>query len=90
MDNKPNCEVAIKMYGNASRGSCCCNCKHSTKVMKHPFNASFAKGKISEQLGWACTIQYEDKSNEGMIIFSDHEHSLCEMWIQKEKPKDAN
>ena len=41
-------------------GSCCCNCIHQLKLMKHPWNKEFGKGSIMESCGWVCTQTFED------------------------------
>jgi hypothetical protein len=51
--------------------------------MKHPHNKEFGKGSIIESCGWVCVAQYEDGSNAGEGIYSDHEHSMCELFNPK-------
>ena len=62
-------------------GQCCCKCKHLIELMCHPWNKDFGEGSMSERCGWACTVMYEDKSNEGKAIFSDRGHGLCELFM---------
>jgi hypothetical protein len=64
-------------------GSCCCNCIHQLKLMKHPWNKEFGKGSIMESCGWVCTQTFEDGSNRGMGIYFDFEHGMCEMHHRK-------
>lgn len=49
-------------------------------VMKHPWNATFAKGRITEILGAMCVVpdmQTELGTRYG--IFFDTGHGICEM-----------
>lgn len=65
-----------KENGNRA-GRCCCNCKWQAKLVKHPWNkATWAKGSISEQMGWVC-LTPELQPN---VTFFDLEleHSVCE------------
>jgi len=81
--------------GWGDSGECCCNCKYQKKLMCHPMNGNtklmgivedkvkFGKGSINEQLGWVCTMIFEDGSNDGKYIFYDFEHGMCEMHTLK-------
>lgn len=68
-------------------GQCCCICRHQIQLMCHPWNTKFGKGYMSQQCGWACIVEYEDKSNKGRIIFYDHEHGLCELYQQQKQKR---
>jgi hypothetical protein len=60
-------------------GSCCCNCIHNLKLMKHPWNtSSLGKGSITEHMGFICTATFEDGSSEGEATFFEFEHGSCE------------
>ncbi|MCP4100534.1 MAG: hypothetical protein GY750_03785 [Lentisphaerae bacterium] len=59
------------------KGSCCCNCKHLTRVMKHPLNKGEAKGSILTVFGYACGSPSEQETKS--VIFFDSEHGMCEM-----------
>lgn len=64
------------------KGTCCCNCKHRLKVMKHPWNKGEAKGRITELMGYACPMGDEEGSIK--LMFLQREHSACELHEYKE------
>lgn len=64
-------------------GQCCCNCRNLQKVVCHPMNKTIGRGQMTQQLGYACTAVYEDRSNEGKIIFLESEHGMCELHWKK-------
>lgn len=70
-----------KCYKEEMKGMCCCTCKHSISINKHPFNRNFGRGAISERMGYACMVPIITQSNH--IIFFDGEHGMCEFWEQK-------
>lgn len=79
------------MYGDISRGSCCCNCISYVPVMKHPWNKNeIAKGPISEIMGYGCLNNFEEPSPIKQVVFCDRGHGLCEMHTpKKHEEKDS-
>lgn len=66
-------------------GDCCCNCICQKRIMCHPLNNNIGKGKMSTQMGWACTY-FMDASKDresDIIIFSDSKHGMCEGHVHK-------
>ena len=60
--------------GNSS-GRCCCNCKYQRPVVKHPWNKqTWAKGSITESIGWGCTVPEMPS-----VVLLEIEHSMCEL-----------
>jgi len=92
---QPSLDIAGVSSSNCDKGwhdgSCCCNCKHQKKLMCHPWNGNqkaygwlddkikFGKGSITQQCGWVCSVQFDDKSNKDMLIYFDFKHSFCEL-----------
>lgn len=74
---------------------CCCNCKNQKQLMCHPMNGNnktygwledklkLGKGSITQQLGWVCTMQFEDQSNKDKYYYFDFEHGMCELYERK-------
>ena len=56
----------------------CRDCIFLKKIYKHPCNTNVFNGKMSEQLGWACTV-FEAMENKGFIFF-DKDDGECEMF----------
>lgn len=78
-------QVQVPHPGSWKDGSCCCNCRNLSTLGKHPWNTSaFAKGPISEKIGYVCTGDDEDRR----ATFMDSIHSMCEMhWPTEERLK---
>lgn len=57
-------------------GCCCCNCIYQVEIMKHPWNKGFAKGGVTETLGWGCN------AHDPRVIFRSSKHGVCEMWMK--------
>ena len=72
----PKCELD-------ENGECCCTCHWKVKLMCHPWNERFGKGRISEACGWACTNPGSDLSSKGMVVFMDREHGRCELYRER-------
>lgn len=66
-----------------SNGDCCCNCTHQKRLMKHPQNKLLGNGSISEQMGFICSVIFEDRSNEGSAIFFENGHGICELHVRR-------
>ena len=76
-------------------GGCCCSCKYQCSIRKHPWNkADFAKGGMSEPIGYGCTVFYvnhqidklegvQREGSLGNVIFSDRKHGMCEMYEER-------
>lgn len=48
--------------------------------MKHPSNKQeFAKGSILDQIGFICSVTFEDESNLAQAYFFEQEHGECEL-----------
>ena len=62
---------------------CCCRCIYRKTINKHPWNEGMAKGKISELLGYGCSVFNEMDKNQA-IIFYDNPHGECEMFVAKD------
>jgi len=48
----------------------------------HPWNKTFAKGRISEIFGWLCAapdFSMPDKQGLKAAVFFDGPHGMCEM-----------
>lgn len=65
------------------RGQCCCTCKHQITVACHPANKTFAKGRISDVLGYVCVVPELSKPDDRRAILFEDQHGLCEMWTRK-------
>ena len=69
-------------------GRCCCNCKWQSRLVKHPWNTEpWAKGSVTEQIGWACTTP-EFQPNATFFSLA-HEHSVCECHEWRQDGKDS-
>ena len=63
-------------------GRCCCNCDYQLAARAHPWNTGFAKGRITEIIGWLCVVpDVDDPDEQGTrsAIFFESPHGLCEM-----------
>ncbi len=80
-------QTQIPHLGSWKEGSCCCNCRNLSTLRKHPWNTSeFAKGPVSEKIGYVCTARDED--DDRTATFMDSIHSMCEMhWPTEERLK---
>lgn len=80
------------------KGDCCCNCIHQVKIHCHPLNGEqkeygfledkikVGKGSVKKQFAWGCAIFDNNPNltgnNERIIIYSDREHGMCEMYCR--------
>ena len=55
----------------------CANCKYLLELMKHPWNKTIGKGRISEKLGYVCTVPLAIA--EGFAVFFDEDFGGCEL-----------
>jgi hypothetical protein len=65
---------------------CCCTCDYQRAALAHPVNRGFAKGRISEIIGWLCVMpDFDQPDAEGIrsAVFFESPHGLCEMYRQK-------
>lgn len=62
---------------------CCCRCIYRKTINKHPWNEGIAKGRISELLGYGCSV-FNEMDNNQAIIFYDSPHGECEMFVAKD------
>ena len=69
-------------------GSCCCNCRHHIKLVKHPWNESIGKGPISEQMGYACTGFFSVGEMVATFFDINHEHGMCELHHHKQEDNE--
>jgi hypothetical protein len=60
-------------------GRCCCNCRWQLAALAHPWNKGFAKGRVTEVIGWLCTEPTFLEGETPGAVFSDSKHGLCEM-----------
>lgn len=61
----------------------CRTCVHLSKIMKHPWNKQdFAKGRISEMIGYGCSVFNEELQR---IVFYETDAVSCELHTLKEK-----
>lgn len=63
---------------NKRDGGCCCKCKHSVPLMKHPSNGWYGHGSIIEPMGRVCNGLQTEGDRVG--IFMDTDHGMCEMF----------
>ena len=79
LDEDKKCEKGFsKEYG-----TCCCNCKYQKKLFKHPWNSNYGKGRISEQMGFVCTVGFSEDGDTETTVYYELEHGMCEMWQEK-------
>lgn len=66
-------------------GHCCCSCYYQKPITKHPWNKTeVLKGSITEIVGYGCQLPELDS-----IVIMEREHSLCEMWRDKDERSDV-
>lgn len=63
-------------------GATCATCKLLIPVYCHPWNEDIGKGKMSEQLGFVCTLF---ENNFSFCEASTIERSVCECHTPKGK-----
>jgi len=74
----------MKCYKEEFKGKYCCNCINQMEVVCHPWNKTFAKGRMSERLGYVCiSPDLFDTNEQRQAVFFDSEHGLCELWTPK-------
>ncbi len=64
-------------------GSCCCNCKNHIPLVKHPWNKDLGKGRISEQMGFACIGFFSCGEKVATFFDMNHKHGMCELYQPK-------
>lgn len=84
----------MKNCEHGYRGMCCCNCKNQLKLMCHPWNGAyvldkikFGRGPVSQQCGWVCIGNIQDRDTVGDVVFMDTQHGMCELWEEKITPE---
>lgn len=75
---KKNKKKKLPYCKSGFKGQCCCNCIYQKKAMRHPQNLLHFNGSIKNTLGFLCTFQHPDGSNEGEFVFFNQRHGMCE------------
>jgi hypothetical protein len=62
-------------YPKSLEGQSCASCQYLIPVFCHPCNKEIGKGKVSQQLGFVCTLFQEDSNAS---IFLKVNTGICE------------
>jgi hypothetical protein len=74
---------------------CCCICKFRVEISNHPWNEHEAiQGDTNTRAFWGCGVEFAEyiEGQRGaypVVMASDREHGMCEMFIVKPKIKKA-
>lgn len=66
---------------------CCCKCKFSIPLHKHPYNNEVGLGRMSDKMGYACIGFFS--VNEKVAHFFEKEHGMCELFQPKQQDNET-